>query len=284
MDAHRRRSLWRAQGAHMGHGIRHRAASAGIARQPLAPSRFASSQVRGRLALVTRSAPSRIRTCAHGSGGRFNLANYAICLPGFDRSSPGRLRLFRVYSGSWKLPVSARTLQGMARVRSGQALAWPLVPDRSVRRGSSVKHDFACTFTRHFPPALVALRSQSCLMLEGRTRTLSGPSPDLSPIRASGSIRTSWGVRLTDCDVPEARHAGARGLACCRVRKRWGLDAPVGSFVRHLDVGSRIRHLDVGSRIRHLDVGSFVYHVDVGSTVINGSAHAIHGCVVLPAH
>jgi integrase len=26
MDAHRRRSLWRAQGAHMGHGIRHRAA------------------------------------------------------------------------------------------------------------------------------------------------------------------------------------------------------------------------------------------------------------------
>jgi hypothetical protein len=73
MDAHRRRSLWRAQGAHMGHGIRHRAASAGIARQPLAPSRFASSQVRGRLARVTRSAPSRIRTYAHGSGGRCSL-------------------------------------------------------------------------------------------------------------------------------------------------------------------------------------------------------------------
>jgi hypothetical protein len=59
------------------------------------------------------------------------------------------------------------------------------------------------------------------------------------------------------------------------VRKRWGLHAPVGSFVRHVDVGSRIRHVDVGS---------FVYHVDVGSTVINGGAYAIHGCVVLPAH
>ena len=76
-----------------------------------------------------------------------------------------------------------RTLQGMARVRSGQAPAWPLVSDRSVRRGSRVKRDFACTFTRHFPPVLVVLRSQSCLRLEGRARTLSGPSPDLSPAR-----------------------------------------------------------------------------------------------------
>ena len=31
--------------------------------------------------------------------------------------------------------VTARTVQGMARVRSGQALAWPLVSVRSVRRG-----------------------------------------------------------------------------------------------------------------------------------------------------
>jgi hypothetical protein len=106
-------------------------------------------------------------------------------------------------------------------------------------------------------------------------------------------IRTKWGVRLTDCDVPEARHAGARGLACCRVRNRWGLYAPVGSFVRHVDVSSRARHVDVGSRARHVDVssrarhvdvGSFVYHVDVGSTVINGDASSIHGCVVLPAY
>ena len=80
-------------------------------------------------------------------------------------------------------PVTARTLQGMARVRSGQAPAWPLSSDRSVRRGSRVKRDFACTFTRHFSPVLVVLRSQSRLRLEGRTRTLSGPSPDLSPAR-----------------------------------------------------------------------------------------------------
>ena len=38
-------------------------------------------------------------------------------------------------------PVTARTVQGMARVRSGQAPVWPLSSDRSVRReapGSSV--------------------------------------------------------------------------------------------------------------------------------------------------
>jgi hypothetical protein len=43
------------------------------------------------------------------------------------------------------------SLQGMACVRSGQAVAWPLVSDRSVRRDSGVKHDFSCTFTRHLP-------------------------------------------------------------------------------------------------------------------------------------
>jgi hypothetical protein len=46
---------------------------------------------------------------------------------------------------------------------------------------SGIKRDFACTFTRHLPLVLVVLRSESRLMLEGRTRTLSGPSPDLSP-------------------------------------------------------------------------------------------------------
>jgi hypothetical protein len=117
----------------------------------------------------------------HGSGGRLcNLANYTICLHGLDRSSPAMLGSFRVYSGSWNCPVTARTLQGMARVRSGQAPAWPLVSDRSLLRGSRVKCDFACTFTCALSPVLVALRSQSRLRLEGRTRTLSGPSPDLT--------------------------------------------------------------------------------------------------------
>jgi hypothetical protein len=75
--------------------------------------------------------------------------------------------------------VIAGTVQGMARARSGRAPAWLLSSDRSVRRASRIKHDFARTFTRHFPPVLVVLRPQSCLRLEGRARTLSGPSPDL---------------------------------------------------------------------------------------------------------
>jgi hypothetical protein len=86
--------------------------------------------------------------------------------------------------------VTSRTVQGMARVRSGQAPAWPLVSDRSVRRGSGVKRDFACTFTAHVSPVLVAPRSQSRLRLEGRTRTLSGPSPDLSSATAGTSPAT----------------------------------------------------------------------------------------------
>ena len=50
--------------------------------------------------------------------------------------------------------MTARSLQGMARVRLGQALAWPLSADRSVRRGSRVRRDFACTFTKHFSTLL----------------------------------------------------------------------------------------------------------------------------------
>jgi hypothetical protein len=80
------------------------------------------------------------------------------------------------------------------RAGSGQAPAWPLVSDRSVRRGSGVKRAFACTFTRHFSPVLVALRSQSRLMLEGRARTLSGPSTDLSPARTYAREASSRNV------------------------------------------------------------------------------------------
>ena len=47
-------------------------------------------------------------------------------------------------------PVTIRTSQGMASVRSGQASAWPLSSDPSLRGGSGVKRDFVCAFTRHF--------------------------------------------------------------------------------------------------------------------------------------
>jgi hypothetical protein len=70
--------------------------------------------------------------------------------------------------------VTARTLQGIARVRSGQAPAWPLVLTGVSAVVSRVKRDFACTLTAAFPPVLVALRAQLRLGLEGRTRTLSG--------------------------------------------------------------------------------------------------------------
>jgi hypothetical protein len=39
--------------------------------------------------------------------------------------------------------VTTRTVQGMARARSGQAPAWPLSSDRSARRDSGIKRDFA---------------------------------------------------------------------------------------------------------------------------------------------
>jgi hypothetical protein len=105
----------------------------------------------------------------------------ATCLLGLDRWS---LETTKIIPRIFRIMVArCRTLQGMARVRSGQAAAWPLSSGRSVRRGSGVKRDFACTFTRHFSPVLVALRSQSRLRLEGRTRMLSGSSPDLSPAR-----------------------------------------------------------------------------------------------------
>jgi hypothetical protein len=42
----------------------------------------------------------------------------------------------------------------------GQAMAWPLVSGRSVRRGSRVKRDFACTLASLFPPLLVVLRAR----------------------------------------------------------------------------------------------------------------------------
>jgi hypothetical protein len=117
---------------------------------------------------------------------RFRARAYGVVLGRNRGLSPvvwGLTR--RLPPGLGICPVIARTVQGMARVRSGQAPAWPLVSDRSVRRGSGVKRDFACTFTRHLLPVRVVLRSQSCLRLEGRARTLSGPSPDLSPAGTS---------------------------------------------------------------------------------------------------
>ena len=100
--------------------------------------------------------------------------------------------------------VTTHTVQGMARrpVRAGSRLALVFCPE--CPRGSGVKRDFACTFTRHLPPVLVALRAPSRLRLEGRTRTLSGPSPDLT---SSVSVLLRGGA--------DVRQAKSRYLLCC---------------------------------------------------------------------
>ena len=67
-------------------------------------------------------------------------------------------RIFRVMDAS---AVTARALQGMARVRSGQAPAWPLVLTGVSAVVSRVKRDFACPFTWHFSPVPAVLQSRS---------------------------------------------------------------------------------------------------------------------------
>jgi hypothetical protein len=60
-------------GPRMGRRIRQMTAFAGMTCPRMSRSLPTFSQARGRLALLTISAPSRIRTCAHGSGGRCSL-------------------------------------------------------------------------------------------------------------------------------------------------------------------------------------------------------------------
>ena len=81
----------------------------------------------------------------------------------------------------------------------GQASTRPLVSGRSVRRGSRVKRDFACTLTGAFPPVLVALRAQSRLGREGRTRTLSEPSPAPNASWTFSFGDAFLGLRQTSC-------------------------------------------------------------------------------------
>jgi hypothetical protein len=169
-------------------------------------------------------------------------------------------------------PVTARTLQGMARVRPGRLLPDPYLLVRSVRRGSRVKRDFACTFTRLFPPVLVVLRSQSRLRLEGRTCTLSGPSPDLSPVRtfapSAGArpICYGWSWDEPVCQ-PEKRKVGSStlplttsfGLVCSALTSEnadWALSCQPPSSDHDYPcvtmVGRSLSHADRTSCLRAL--------------------------------
>jgi hypothetical protein len=174
----------------LGRGSRHSTAYVGMTCLRMSISQQAFPQFKARLTLISMGAPSRIRTCAHGSGVRLsNLSN--LCpLPARTRSCilPPALTIpyiFRIMNTS---AVTARTLQGMARARAGQAPAWPLVLTGVSAVVSRIKRDFACTSTRPLPPVLVVLLAQSRLGLEGRAHTLSGRSPDLTS-SVSGIIR-----------------------------------------------------------------------------------------------
>jgi len=104
-------------------------------------------------------------------------------------------------------PCRGWPASGPGRLRPGPCLLTGV----SAETRSRIKRDFACTFTRHFPAVLVALRSQSCLRLEGRARTLSGPSLALSPARTHGS--SAWREDLRRGRSPAA---GRRAARTCR--------------------------------------------------------------------
>ena len=108
-----------------------------------------------------------------------------------------------------------RTVQGMARVRSGQAPAWPLVTDRSARRGSGVKRDFACTFTRRFSPCARCPAVTVALDAGGAgtytTRAILGPGPGQRPIRPRNFL-----ARGHEATVTEARSC------TCMCRRKHG--------------------------------------------------------------
>jgi len=74
-------------------------------------------------------------------------------------------RIFQIMDAS---AVTARTLQGMARVRSGQAPAWPLVSDRSAAADT------------------VALETG------GAARTFSGPSRIWPRLECLAPDRRTW--------------------------------------------------------------------------------------------
>ena len=65
----------------MGGGSRHKTASGGRTCPRLSIGRSAFPQVTGELTVQEGCAPSRIRTCAHGSGGQINTRLGPLPIP-----------------------------------------------------------------------------------------------------------------------------------------------------------------------------------------------------------
>jgi hypothetical protein len=102
----------------------------------------ANPQVTTHPALDKRGAPSRIRTCAHGSGdGRPHLSNLCI-LPAWTRwlISPAAETIPRIFRIMDTSAVTDRTLQGMARVRCNPAAA-ATIDLRLIVTASAVQPD-----------------------------------------------------------------------------------------------------------------------------------------------
>ncbi len=191
-------------------------------------------------------------------GGSGTSRGHAWSTPVMRR--PGARGAAPVWSSGRRLPVpagggsvTACTVQGMARVRSGQARPAPWFLTGVSAEVSRIKRDLACTCTRHLPPVLVALRAGSRLRLEGRTRTLSGPSPDLSQPgllhllpRCDGLLfRRSmqrvqpvrrnpypYGLTVSDRDYPRAVLPTGRGSS--EIVREWLVASYVGGIAPDL--------------------------------------------------
>jgi hypothetical protein len=185
--------------------------------------------------------------------------------------------------------VTARTLQGMARVRPGRLLPDPYLLVRSVRRDSRVKRDFACTFARHLSLVLVVLRSQSRLMLEGRARTLSGPSPALSAARTLApsaryedlQIRRSGQV-VRDRPSPVVGWADIPELSTCVGRRPVAPSSQLSGGVAQAQNTVYSAARDIGERLSQTDesgaeTGEHTYLVRPRSFLILGNLEQLRG-------
>jgi hypothetical protein len=143
--------------------------------------------------------------------------------------------------------VTTRTLQGMACVRSGQATAWPMVSDRSVRSGSRVKRDFACECCALWPGAAVAVGCCRCchrccqpLAAVPARRPFPPIGLTAAGLFAEGKVsradsRVRWPGTLTCARCPAARSALEAVPEACHNRAAiwWGpLRLPRSSATR----------------------------------------------------
>jgi hypothetical protein len=147
--------------------------------------------------LLPGGAPSRIRTCAHGSGGGALHLSNSCTLPARTRSLTCLAatiipRIFRIMETSPFLPAPCRgwPASGPGRLRPGP---WFLTGVSAVAPGSSATSRVRWPVPFHL--CWLALRAQSRLRLEGRARTLSGPSPDLTSSVSGLSFRGHPGPR-----------------------------------------------------------------------------------------